>query len=325
MNPILYLVVPCYNEQDVLPVTSKIFLEKIEQLIDEEKISPESRILFVDDGSRDGTWDIISDLANRNERFKGVSLSRNRGHQNALLAGLFEAKKYADITISIDCDGQDDINAADKMVDEYLNGADVVYGVRSDRKSDSFFKRNTAQMFYKFMRFLGVDTVYNHADYRLLSKRFLDELENFKEVNLFLRGLVPLVGFKSTAVYYKRKPRVAGKTHYPLCKMLSLAFDGITSLSTKPIRIITTLGVVVAILSFAGIIWSIVTALLGKTVAGWASVTCIICFISGVQLISLGVIGEYIGKIYLETKRRPRYIIAERTYRDGDIISGGDE
>ncbi len=316
MNPVLYMVIPCYNEKEVLPLSSKIFSEKIEALIKSGKISPESRVMFVDDGSKDNTWEIINNLSEQNKIFKGISLSRNRGHQNALLAGLMEAKKYCDITVSIDCDGQDDINAVDKMVDAYLDGADVVYGVRSDRKKDSFFKRTTAQLFYKIMKLFGAETVYNHADYRLLSKRVLDEFEGFKEVNLYLRGLIPLVGFKSTAVYYERNMRMAGKSHYSLGKMLSLAFDGITSLSTKPIKMITALGIIVAFLSFGGIIWSLTSGLLGITVPGWASVTCILCFISGVQLISLGVIGEYIGKIYLETKQRPRYIVAERTYKD---------
>ncbi len=318
MSPTLYIVAPCYNEEAVLPVTSKSFCEKLKALIKEEKISSDSRVLFVDDGSGDKTWEIIDKLSRENEFFKGISLSRNRGHQNALLAGLMEAKKYADITVSIDCDGQDDINAIDKMVDEYLSGADVVYGVRADRSKDSFFKRVTAQGFYRLLKLFGADTVYNHADYRLLSKRVLDAFEDFKEVNLYLRGMIPLVGFKSASVYYDRNQRLAGKSHYPLRRMLSLAFDGITSLSTKPIRIITGLGIMVAILSVVGIIWSLINGIIGITVPGWASVTCILCFISGVQLISLGVIGEYIGKIYLETKQRPRYIIAERTYKDED-------
>ncbi len=318
MKPILYIVVPCYNEKDVLPITSGIFKEKIEDLIDDGKVSEKSRVLFVNDGSRDNTWEIICALSKESGYFKGISLSRNRGHQNALLAGLMEAKKYADITISIDCDGQDDIGAVDKMVAAYSDGAEVVYGVRSDRKSDSFFKRVTAQGFYKVMNLLGSDTVYNHADYRLLSTKVLNELEKFKEVNLFLRGMIPLVGFKSTCVYYERKARKAGESHYPLRKMLSLAFDGITSFSIKPIRIITAFGTIVALISFIGIIWSVVTALLGKAIVGWASTVSILCFLSGVQLISLGVIGEYIGKIYLETKQRPRYIIAERTQKDED-------
>ena len=313
MNPILYIVVPCYNEKDVLPITSAMFLEKLQGLIRADKISDESRVLFVNDGSHDNTWEIICSLAKESKYFKGISLSRNRGHQNALLAGLMEAKNYADITVSVDCDGQDDINAIDLMVEEYLGGAEVVYGVRKDRSTDSFFKRNTAQLFYKLMKFLGAETVYNHADYRLLSVRVLNEFANFKEVNLFLRGLIPLVGFKSVSVYYERRERLAGKSHYPLRKMISLAFNGITSLSIKPIRIITAFGTAVALISFIGIIWSVVTALIGKAIVGWASTVSILCFLSGVQLISLGVIGEYIGKIYLETKQRPRYIISERT------------
>ena len=316
MKPILYIVIPCYNEQEVLPVTSGMFLEKLESLVGKNKISDKSRILFVNDGSKDNTWEIIQNLSKQNEYFKGMALSRNRGHQNALLAGLMEAKDCADITISIDCDGQDDINAMDLMVDEYLGGAEVVYGVRNDRSTDGFFKRTTAHCFYKTMRFLGAETIYNHADYRLLSTRVLKEFANFKEVNLFLRGLIPLVGFKSTSVYYERHERLAGKSHYPLRKMLSLAFDGITSLSIKPIRIITALGVLVAFLSVVGIIWSIVVEIMGKTTPGWASVTCILCFLSGIQLVSLGVLGEYIGKIYMETKQRPRYIVAERTYEN---------
>lgn len=316
MSPTLYIVIPCYNENEVLPKTAGMFLEKLKSLIAINKISDKSRVLFVNDGSRDNTWEIISSLASENEYFKGVSLSRNRGHQNALLAGLMEAKKYADITISIDCDGQDDINAMDEMVEEYLSGAEVVYGVRKDRSSDSFFKRTTAQGFYRLMSVLGAETVYNHADYRLLSAKVLNAFADFKEVNLFLRGLIPLVGFKSASVYYERRERLAGKSHYPLRKMISLAFNGITSLSIKPIRIITAFGTMVALISFVGIIWSVVTALMGKAIVGWASTVSILCFLSGVQLISLGVIGEYIGKIYLETKQRPRYIISERTYTD---------
>lgn len=318
MKPILYIVIPCFNEQEVLPVTAPMFLQKLESLVGENKISDNSRILFVNDGSKDNTWEIIQNLSKQNEYFKGMALSRNRGHQNALLAGLMEAKDCADITISVDCDGQDDINAMDLMVDEYLGGAEVVYGVRNDRRTDGFFKRFTAHCFYKLMKFFGAETVYNHADYRLLSSRVLKEFANFKEVNLFLRGLIPLVGFKSTSVYYERHERLAGKSHYPLRKMLSLAFDGITSLSIKPIRIITALGIIVALLSVAGIIWTFVTALSGMTAPGWASVTCILCFLSGIQLVSLGVLGEYIGKIYMETKQRPRYNVAERTYKNDD-------
>ena len=317
-TPNLYIVVPCYNEQEVLPITAPMFLAKLEQLTDKGKISADSRLLLVDDGSRDGTWDIISGLAASDERCIGIRQSRNRGHQNAVLAGLMEAKDRCDITISIDCDGQDDINAMDRMVDEYLGGCEVVYGVRSERKTDSFFKRTTAQGFYKFLSAMGAEVVYNHADYRLISSRVLRELAGFREVNLFLRGMVPLVGFKSTCVEYSRSERIAGESKYPLRKMLSLAADGITSLSVKPLHLIMSFGIIVAFLSFVGVIWAVITALSGKTVAGWASMTCIICFVSGVQLICLGIIGEYIGKIYMETKQRPRYIISERTWDKND-------
>lgn len=313
MKPILYLVVPCYNEEEVLPITAPLFVEKISSLISSEKISPSSKLLLVNDGSRDNTWEIIKELSEKNTLVEGISLSRNRGHQNALLAGLMEAKERSEVTISIDCDGQDDINAVDKMIEEYEGGADVVYGVRSSRKKDSLFKRTTAQGFYKFMNAMGADVVYNHADYRLLSKRVLEALSEFKEVNLFLRGMIPLVGFKSTAVYYERNERLAGKSKYPLRKMLSLAFDGITSLSVKPIRMITALGFLIALLSLVGIIYSVVIALIGQSEAGWSSIVSIICLVSGVQLLSLGIIGEYIGKIYLETKKRPKYIVAEKT------------
>lgn len=313
-KPVLYIVIPCYNEQEVLPITAPMFLKKLTQLCDDGLIADDSRIMFVNDGSSDGTWELIRALSEENEHYIGISQSRNRGHQNALLAGLMEARDRCDISISIDCDGQDDIDAMDKMVAEYLDGCDVVYGVRSSRETDSFFKRTTAQGFYKLLEKMGAEVVYNHADYRLLSARVLRELANFKEVNLFLRGMVPLVGFKSTCVEYSRAERLAGESKYPLKKMLSLAADGITSLSVKPLRLITSFGVFVAALSFIGVIWAIVSALCGETVAGWASTTCIVCFVSGVQLMCLGIIGEYIGKIYLETKGRPRYIISERTY-----------
>ena len=314
--PVLYIVIPCYNEQAVLPITAPLFLGKLQQLAGQGKIAETSRILFVNDGSRDDTWQIIRDLAAQDEHYLGIAQSRNRGHQNAVLAGLMEAKDRCDITISIDCDGQDDINAMDAMVDEYLSGSEVVYGVRDNRDSDSFFKRTTAQGFYKFLSAMGAEVIYNHADYRLISARVLRELANFREVNLFLRGLVPLVGFKSSSVYYTRSARLAGESHYPLSKMLALAINGITSLSVKPLRLITSLGVAVALLSFLGVIWAVVTALRGHSVAGWASTTSIVCFISGVQLISLGILGEYVGKIYLEVKQRPRYIISERTWED---------
>lgn len=318
MLPVLYVVIPCYNEQEVLPITSKLFLNKLNQLAEKGKISHDSRILFVDDGSKDNTWEIIQGLSAENSRFTGIRQSRNRGHQNAVLAGLMEAKEHCDITISIDCDGQDDINAMDDMVDAYLDGCEIVYGVRSKRDSDTFFKRFTAQSFYKLLKAMGVDTVYNHADYRLVSSKVLDAFADFKEVNLFLRGMFPLVGFKSTSVYYERSERIAGKSHYPLRKMLALAFDGITSLSVRPLHIITAIGCSIALLSFIGVIWSIVVALIGSAVPGWASMTCIICFIGGVQLICLGVIGEYVGKVYMEVKNRPRYIISERTEESDD-------
>ena len=313
MTPVLYLIIPCYNEEAVLPVTAPMFLKKIQDLIQSGKISDASRVLFVNDGSSDATWKIICDLALQDKHYIGIAQSRNRGHQNAVLAGLMEAKDLCDITISIDCDGQDDINAVDRMVDAYLDGYDVVYGVRSSRETDSFFKRFTAQSFYKLLSAMGAEVVYNHADYRLMSARVLKEFENFHEVNLYLRGMVPLVGFPSTTVSYSRAERIAGESHYPLKKMLGLAADGITSLSVKPLRLITGFGVFVAILSFIGCVWALITAICGKAVPGWASTTCIVCLVSGVQLISLGIIGEYIGKIYMETKARPRYIIGERT------------
>ena len=316
MNPVLYIVIPCYNEQEVLPITAPMFLKKLQELHAAGKISDESRVLFVNDGSRDKTWEIIRDLAASDPHYLGISQSRNRGHQNAVLAGLMEAKERCDITISIDCDGQDDINAMDGMVDAYLDGCDVVYGVRSSRETDTFFKRFTAQSFYKFLSAMGAEVVYNHADYRLISSRVLREFANFKEVNLFLRGLIPLVGFKSTTVSYARAERLAGESHYPLKKMIALAVDGITSLSVKPLRLIMGFGIFVALVSFIGCLWALITAICGKAVAGWASMTCIICFVSGVQLICLGIIGEYIGKIYMETKARPRYIISERTWEE---------
>ena len=315
-NPVLYIVIPCYNEQEVLPITAPMFLNKLHELAEKKLVSENSRIMFVNDGSSDGTWDIIRALAASDEHYIGISQSRNRGHQNAVLAGLMEAKDSCDISISIDCDGQDDINAMDDMVRAYLDGCDIVYGVRNDRETDSFFKRTTAQGFYKFLSAMGAEIVYNHADYRLISARALHELAKFKEVNLFLRGMVPLVGFKSTSVEYKRAERIAGKSKYPLRKMLALAGDGITRLSIKPLRLIMSFGVIVALLSFVGVIWAIVSALAGRAVAGWASMTCIICFVSGVQLICMGIIGEYIGKIYMETKQRPRYIISERTWKE---------
>ena len=315
-KPILWIVIPCYNEEQVLPITAPMFLQKIHDLTAAGLVSDQSRVLFVNDGSRDKTWELITGFAKEDEHFIGISQSRNRGHQNAVLAGLMEAlhSGSCDITISIDCDGQDDINAMDAMVDAYRDGCDVVYGVRSKRETDTFFKRFTAESFYKILNAMGAEVVFNHADYRLMSARVLEEFARFREVNLFLRGMVPLVGFKSTSVAYERHERIAGESHYPLSKMLSLAFDGITSLSVKPIRMIAGLGAIVSLISFIGVIWAIVQAILGHSVAGWASTTCIVCFVGGIQLISLGVIGEYIGKIYMESKHRPRYIISERTW-----------
>ena len=312
-TPRLYIVIPCYNEEAVLPITAPLFRDKLLSLSSQGKISPDSRVLFVNDGSKDSTWNLICQLAKKDEHYEGICLSRNRGHQNALLAGLMEAKDKCDITISIDCDGQDDINAMDEMVDEYLSGAEIVYGVRSKRETDTFFKRFTAESFYKLMKWMGADTVFNHADYRLVSSRALKEFSNFREVNIFLRGMFPLVGFKSTCVYYERHERIAGESHYPLKKMLALAFDGITSLSIRPIRIITGLGVFISLVAFALIVYALVSYFTGNVVSGWASSLIVTCFLGGIQLISLGVIGEYVGKIYMETKARPRFIISERT------------
>ena len=318
MKPRLYIIIPCYNEQEVLPITAPVFLRKLTELAGQNLISEDSRILFVDDGSKDRTWEIIKELAGRDSRYTGIAQSRNRGHQSAVLAGLMEAKDVCDITISIDCDGQDDPDAMDEMVRAYLDGSEIVYGVRSSRDTDTWFKRTSAQSFYRLMRAMGTETVYNHADYRLVSSRVLQHFADFEEVNIFLRGMFPLVGFKSTSVYYERHERVAGVSHYPLRKMLSLAFDGITSLSIKPITLIAQIGAVVSLLGFLGIIWAIVMAVTGHAVVGWASTICIVCFMGGIQLLSLGIIGEYIGKTYLETKHRPRYIISERTWTKED-------
>lgn len=312
-SSILYIVVPCYNEEKVLPITYSMFLNELNLLISKSKISPQSKILFVNDGSNDSTWNIISNLSNQFPSIVGISQSRNRGHQNAVLAGLMEARNYCDIAISIDCDGQDDISAIEQMVDSYCAGHEIVYGVRNRRDTDTFFKRSTAQCFYWFLAKMGVEVVYNHADYRLMSKKALDAFSEFKEVNLFLRGLVPLVGFKSSTVYYSRNTRIAGTSHYPFKKMLALALDGITSLSIKPIRFITTVGFIISTLSFLFIFFVIVGYFTGTTVSGWASLTSIICFLGGIQLLCLGILGEYMGKMYLEVKSRPRYIISERT------------
>ncbi len=297
-KPVLYIVIPCYNEESVLPITSGMFRDKVRQLADAGKISDESRILFVNDGSKDKTWEIITALSAKDPCFQGIAQSRNRGHQRAVWAGLMEAKDRCDITISIDCDGQDDINAMDAMVDAYLDGCEIVYGVRSKRDTDTFFKRFTAEGFYKLLSAMGAEVVFNHADYRLISSRALQELAKFREVNLYLRGMVPLVGFKSTSVSYERHERIAGESHYPLKKMLGLAFDGITSLSVKPIRMVFFAGLFITILSFIGIIWAVIAAIAGHSVAGWASLACLVCFVGGMQCLFLGIIGEYIGKIY---------------------------
>lgn len=313
-DTVLYIVVPCYNEEEVIKITSQQLLDKLNELSKLNKISSESRILFVNDGSTDLTWSIIVKLARQDKHFIGISQSRNRGHQSSLLAGLMEVKDKADVVISIDCDGQDDLSAIDEMIDRYHEGYDIVYGVRKSRDSDTWFKRNTAQAFYKILNWLGAETVYNHADYRLTSSRVLRELADYNEVNIYLRGLFPLIGFHSTTVEYDRHERLAGKSHYPLGKMINLAVNGITNLSIKPIRIITTAGILVSIISFFVIIWVLVGLIKGTTVQGWVSTLGILSFIGGLQLLSLGIIGEYIGKIYMEVKNRPRYIISDRTY-----------
>lgn len=313
MPTVLYLVIPCYNEEKVLPLTSGQFLGKLKELIEAGTISDESRILFVDDGSKDMTWDIIKTLSTQDPHYIGISQSRNRGHQNALLAGLMEAKDVCDVAISLDCDGQDDINAINLMLEKYESGSQVVYGVRSSRKKDSFFKRVTAEGFYHLMNHMGCEVVFNHADYRLLSSRVMQELANYKEVNIFLRGMIPLVGFDSSIVYYERQERQAGETHYPLTKMLGFAMDGITSLSTYPIHLIMGVGVLVSVLSMAGILWALFSMLLGNAVDAWIGVMCVVCLLSGIELFALGVIGEYVGKTYMEAKARPRSIIRERT------------
>lgn len=313
--PVLYLIAPCYNEEAVLPITYKLFENKLIQLINEEKISDKSRTLFVNDGSSDSTWQIICNLAKEHKYITGICLSRNRGHQNALLAGLMEAKDLCDVTVTLDCDGQHDINAVDIMLEKYSEGNEVVYGVRNSRTGDSLFKKVFSELYYKLINVLGGEVITNHADYRLVSSKVLNAFEDFHEVNIFLRGLFPLVGFKSTTINYDQFDRAAGKSHYSLSKMLTLAVDGITSLSIKPIRIITGVGILVAFVSFIGVVYSFITFFAGKTVPGWASMTSTLCFVSGIQLISLGIIGEYVGKTYMETKQRPRYIISDRTYK----------
>lgn len=320
-EPVLYLVVPCYNEEEVLPETSRRLLEKIQTMTADGRISPKSRIMFVNDGSKDKTWEIISRLHEENPLFCGVCLSRNKGHQNALLAGLMTAKAYADIVISLDADLQDDVNAIDGMVSAYAQGNDVVYGVRSSRKKDSFFKKFTAESFYKLMKLLGVDIVFNHADYRLMSRRALEGLSAYKEVNLFLRGIVPLIGFRSDYVYYDRGERFAGESKYPLKKMIALALDGITSFSVKPLKLISNLGILISILSVFGLLYALISHLLGVTVAGWTAIVASIWLLGGLQMLCLGVVGTYIGKIYSEVKQRPRYLI-ETHLKESDTPKG---
>lgn len=310
MKNVLYIVIPCFNEEEMLPITTDVLENKIKELIDKKIISNKSKIMYVNDGSKDRTWDLIKEYSLK-DNFTGISLSRNKGHQNALLAGLMVAKEYADIVISMDADLQDDIDAIDKMILEYNNGSQIVYGVRSSRKKDTFFKRKTAEFFYKFMKFMGVDIVYNHADFRLTGKKVLESLQDYEEVNLFLRGIFPLIGFKSSNVYYERKERVAGKSKYPLKKMLSFAWNGITSFSIKPIKFVLNIGITIFILSLIIMIYSVIVKILGNAVSGWTFIICSIWMVAGIQMLSLGIIGEYIGKIYSETKKRPRYIIEE--------------
>lgn len=308
---ILYLVIPCYNEEEVLPETTRRLTEKLTGMIEARLIAPESKIVYVNDGSKDNTWPLICRFHKENPLVRGVDLSRNRGHQNALLAGLMTVKAEADIVVSLDADLQDDVDAIDRFVAKYYEGCEVVYGVRSERKTDSWFKRTTAQAFYRLMKFFGVDIIYNHADYRLMSRRVLDELEHYEEVNLFLRGLAPLVGFPSGVVTYERHERFAGTSKYPLKKMLSFALDGITSFSIKPIRFITGLGVFIFVVSLLMLLYFLIVHWTGHTVAGWTSIMVSVWAIGGLELLAIGIIGEYIGKTYMEAKRRPRYIVKE--------------
>ena len=307
----LYVVIPCYNEEEVLKETTKRLKEKLTNLIAKKIISKDSRVMYVNDGSKDKTWELIKEINSKEKLFTGITLSRNRGHQNALVAGLLTAKEYADVVISMDADLQDDINAIDEMLEKYNNGCEIVYGVRSSRKKDTFFKKVTAEGFYKFMKLMGVDIVFNHADYRLTSKKVLEQFENYKEVNLFLRGIFPLIGYKTDVVYYERAERFAGESKYPLKKMLNFAWDGITSFSVKPLRFICSLGFIILFISFIIMIYSLVQKIGGNTVDGWTFITISIWFIGGLQMLSIGIVGEYIGKMYNETKARPRYIISE--------------
>ena len=312
----LYIVVPCYNEEEVLHETTKRLKEKLDKLIKNKKIKKDSKVLYVNDGSKDNTWAIIEEINKNDKMFTGISLSRNRGHQNALVAGLLTAKEHADIIISMDADLQDDINAIDEMIEKNNDGCDIVYGVRNKREKDSWFKRTTAEGFYKFMKIMGVDVVFNHADYRLTSKRVLDNFADYHEVNLFLRGIFPLIGFKSDIVYYERNERFAGVSKYPLKKMLNFAWDGITSFSVKPIRMVLNIGIIMFAISILMLIYALTVKILGNTVSGWTFIICSIWMIAGVQMLSLGIIGEYIGKIYSETKARPRFIIEKDLSND---------
>lgn len=311
--PVLCVVIPCYNEEQVLPITAPLFLEELNKMIKEGRVDESSSILFVNDGSSDSTWQIIRGLSEENKTIKGLSLSRNRGQQNALLAGLMEAKKFCDVTITTDCDGQNELAAMERMIDAYKEGYEIVYGVRKDRKNDPFFKRLFSEGFYKIVRMMGAEIIRNHADYRLVSSKVLHEFEDFREVNVFLRGMFPLVGFESTVIEYEMTKRVAGETHYSPAKMMGFALDGITSFTIRPIRAFTIIGFAVSLISLIGIIWTIIDYFCGNTVSGYASIVCILCFMAGVQLVGIGVIGEYVGKIYMEIKHRPRYIIAART------------
>lgn len=308
---VLYLVIPCYNEEEMLPITYKALKEKMGKLIKSKKISKDSKIVLVNDGSKDKTWEIIEDLHKKDSLVSGVNLSRNRGHQNALLAGLMTVKEDCDMAISMDADLQDDINVIDKFVDEFYAGSEIVYGVRSSRKKDTWFKRTTAEGFYKFMKMMGVDIVFNHADYRLMSKRVLNDLEKFKEVNLFLRGIFPLIGYRTSIVEYERNERVAGESKYPLKKMLAFAFEGITSFSVKPLSLVLSLGMIIMFISICIMLYCLIVKLLGHTVAGWAFISISIWFLGGLQMLSLGIVGKYIGKIYSEVKARPRFIVQE--------------
>ena len=308
----LFIVIPCYNEEEVLEETTKRLKGKMDKLIKDKVISKNSKVMYVNDGSKDKTWELIKEISEKEEYFTGITLSRNRGHQNALVAGLMTAKEYADVVISMDADLQDDINAVDGMLESYYVGCEIVYGVRSARKTDTAFKRMTAEGFYKFMGMMGVDIVYNHADYRLTSKKVLNEFQNYKEVNLFLRGIFPLIGYKTDKVYYERAERFAGESKYPLKKMLNFAWDGITSFSVKPLRMITSVGTILSMISFLLLLYIVISYFAGSnTVAGWNTIIVLICFFGSVQILFIGIIGEYIGKIYMETKERPRFIVSE--------------